>query len=65
MEAELVVLPVPATPAGAPVTALSVCLELAGITTGPVFQGVAKKNEPTGQPVRPDAINTVVQGYGR
>lgn len=36
-------------------------LELAAITTGPVFQGMTKSNKPSGRPLHPESINTLVQ----
>ncbi|WP_168990288.1 site-specific integrase [Yimella sp. RIT 621] len=60
-EAELVVLPRSGNPDRCPVTALRAWLELAQITTGAAFQGVTKGNKPTGRPLHPESINTLVQ----
>jgi len=59
--AELAVLPRGGNPDRCPVTALHTWLNLAGITTGPVFQGVTKANKPTGRALHPESINTLVQ----
>lgn len=60
-EAELVVLPRSGNPDRCPVTALWTWLELSGITDGPIFQGVTKANKPSGRPLHPESINTLVQ----
>jgi len=60
-QAELAVLPRGGNPDRCPVTALHTWLGLAGITTGPVFQGVTKANKPTGRALHPESINTLVQ----
>ena len=61
IEAELVVLPRSGNPDRCPVTALRAWLELAQITTGPVFQGVTKGNKATGRSLHPESINTLAQ----
>ncbi|MEO3939423.1 site-specific integrase (plasmid) [Dermatophilaceae bacterium Soc4.6] len=60
-EAELAVLPRSGNPDRCPVTALQTWLHLAGIHTGPVFQGVGRANKATGRALHPESINTLVQ----
>jgi integrase len=58
---ELVVLPRAGDPDLCPVTALQAWLDLAAITTGPVFRPVAKSNRPFPRRLTPAAINDLVQ----
>lgn len=58
---ELVVLPRAGNPDRCPVTMLQQWLRLADIASGPVFQGVTKANKPTGRPLNPESVNSLVQ----
>lgn len=58
---ELIVLPRAGNPHHCPVDHLTSWLEAAGITTGPLFQGVTKSNKPTGRRLHPESINTLIQ----
>lgn len=60
-DSELVVLPRGGNPERCPVTALQAWLDLAGISAGPVFQGVTKANTPSGRALNPESINVLVQ----
>jgi integrase len=50
-----------AEPRPVPVTALTSWLALAGITTGPVFRPVGKKQQARNRPLPPESINALVQ----
>lgn len=58
---ELVVLPRAAHPDRCPVRALEHWQDLAHITAGPVFRGVAKSNTAGPRALHPESINTLVQ----
>jgi integrase len=60
-QTELVVLPRAGDPDLCPVTALQAWLDLADITSGPVFRPVAKSNRPLPRRLTPAAINDLVQ----
>ncbi|MBD2760940.1 site-specific integrase [Yimella sp. cx-573] len=60
-QAELVVLPRSGNPDRCPVTTLQTWMSLAGVTDGPVFQGVTKANKASGRALHPESINTLVQ----
>lgn len=59
--AELVVLPRSGNPDRCPVTALTAWRETADIAQGPLLRGVTKGNRPTGRPLNPESINSLVQ----
>ena len=58
---ELVVLPRATNPARCPVTALHTWMNLAQITTGPVFRAVSKANRPGPRPLNPESVNQLIQ----
>jgi len=60
-EVELVILPRAHNPQHCPVRALRWWLSLAGITDGPLLQGVTKANRPSGKPLNAQSINALVQ----